>query len=190
MELQTERELDIEGSCVLNFFPVEFTELIRISEACAASARKKKDQASLFSVLFFWAGWLIHASFEIKMHTRITRDFFHSWRKDLCGRLYTSSVVAYDESLDVWGCISFRTMNSSHWDFWGKIDLDCISGTWIAFLADLSVNHNQGMSERSVTNVFVSLWVCNKRKRLDLGVWYAEVLKGHYTPLSHMMEVQ
>lgn len=100
------------------------------------------------------------------------------------------SVVAYDESLDVWGSISFRTMNSSHWEFRGKIDLDRISGTWIAFLADLSVNRDQGMSERSVTNVFVTLLVCNKRKRLDWGAWYAEVLKDHYTSLPHMMEVQ
>lgn len=68
--------------------------------------------------------------------------------------------------------------------------MDRISGTWIAFLADLSLNRDQGMSERSVTNVFVTLLVCNKRKRLDRGVWYAEILKGHYAPLTHMMEIQ
>lgn len=114
------KRVGYRGILCLKSFPVEFVELIRISEACAASARGKKnnkDQASLFLVLFFWAGWLIHASFEIKMHTQITRDSSHSWREDLCGRLYTRSVVAYDESLDVWGSISFRTMNSSHWEF-------------------------------------------------------------------------
>lgn len=105
------------GILCLESVPVEFIELIKISEACAASERgKKKNQASLFSVLFFWAGWLIHASFEIKIHMQITQDS-HSWHEDLSGRLYTSSVVAHDESLDVWGYISFRTMNSTHWEF-------------------------------------------------------------------------
>lgn len=93
---------------------MELIELIQISEDCALSERKEKIKLPFFSVLFFWPGWLIHASFEIKMHTEIIRDVSHSWHEDLCGRLYTSSVVAYDESLDVWGCISFRTMNSSH----------------------------------------------------------------------------
>lgn len=68
--------------------------------------------------------------------------------------------------------------------------MDCISGTWIAFLADLSVNRDKGMSERSFTNVFVTLLVWNSRMRLDRGVWYAEVLKDRYTPLTHMIEAR
>lgn len=100
-EVPDRKRVGYRGILCLESFPVELIEFIQISKACALSERKKKDQASLFSVLFFWAGWLIRASFEIKMHTEITRDFSHSWREDLCGRLYTSSVVAYDESLDV-----------------------------------------------------------------------------------------
>lgn len=51
--------------------------------------------------------------------------------------------------------------------------MDYISGAWITFLADLNMNRDKGMSERSATNVFVTLVVCNKRKRLDQGllVW-------------------
>lgn len=108
------------GILCLESVPVELIELIRISEACAVSGREKKIKKlklPFFGLLFFWAGWLIHASFEIEMHAQITRDSSHSWREDLCGRLYTSSVVAYDESPDVWGYISFRTMNSSLWEF-------------------------------------------------------------------------